>query len=225
MPFDPNHPSHHEATNEYGGTGDLQKNAKVIQHLGSKGFNACQVWYDGKKNPHIQSLDVGQLYIRGHGMAGDPTIEGGRRGERIDFTTVADRLISSGFKKAFSGEIHLYNCHSGESGDGAVSTDKRSFGQMFADHLYTRGFKSCKFYGYLGAVDSFAKQGSKGTELYSRGLVDHSGRTALHGTDHTQIARGGKVEIGTMEQARVGIRPTINMITPGQRIRAFFKRN
>ncbi len=202
MPYDPKHPTYMAAQIEYGDKGSMKKNAKILEYLTAKGFKSCEVWYNGAKDPQIRSLDVGKIFIRGHGMPGDPTIEGGRTGERIDFTTVADRLIQSGLPKTFSGEIHLYNCHSAESGDGQVSTDKRPFSQMFADYFFTNGYKASKFFGYLGSIDSFEKDGSGGKNIYARNKAQN--------------------ELGTWDQARVGIRPTINMVTKTQRLKAFF---
>jgi hypothetical protein len=142
-------------------------------------------------------------------------------GQQLARAVPKSSRIESGLRKTFSGELHFYNCHSGESGSGKVSTGKVSFGRMLADLLFTRGYRSCKYFGYLGALDSYQKDGSKGTDIYTRGNLDASGDTALYGADHA--SSGG--ELGTMAQARVGIKPTINMVTTGQRLKAFFKRS
>jgi hypothetical protein len=168
------------ALREYGATGQgaQQKNQLTIDHDLAKGKVAVEVWYNGKKNTFVQGMTTGQIYIRGHGMAGENIIEGGRGGEKLRYDDVVDRLIKSGLSKAFTGKIKCYNCHSAESIDptglisaSIVETGGAAFAQLIADEMYHRGYRSCTFYGYEGAIDSLPKDGSQGTHKYRRGLV------------------------------------------------------
>jgi hypothetical protein len=202
MPYDPNHPGFPCAQYEYGSLGgaEMDKLQKDIDFETDKGNNAVAVWYKPKtKAPFLQSLNTGQIYIRGHGMPGFKSIEGGRGGERIDFDVVADRLIASGLPKAFSGKIKLFNCHSAESG--APGSDPECVGPPFArqvaDELYSRGYKHCTFFGYVGSIDSFAKDGSDGKHHYIR-------KTVL----------GKQTEVARASDGRIQFRPTVKMRTP-----------
>jgi hypothetical protein len=82
---------------------------------------------------NILGKDV-QILIRGHGMPGFRSIEGGRGGERVTYQEVAARLKKSGLNKAFGGEIVCYCCHSAESGK--LNTDPEiEDGQPFTKAL------------------------------------------------------------------------------------------
>jgi hypothetical protein len=202
MPYDPNHPMYMAAQLEYGSAGgpDMNKLQKDIDFEAGKGNSAFAVWYKPKtKDPFIQSLNTGQIYIRGHGMPGFKSIEGGRGGERIDYDVVVDRLIESGLRKAYAGKIKLFNCHSAENGK--PGTDPECVGPPFArqvaDELYSRGYKSCTFYGYFGSIDSFAKDGSKGKHHYVR-----------------EVVNGKQVELGRVSDARVEFKPQVKLRKP-----------
>lgn len=198
MPFDPNHDMYRMSRIEYGDEGGTQKNLKVKEFLISRGFSVAVEWYTGKKLPHIQSFDNGHIYIRGHGHAGEPNIYSAKSfGERISYEKVYERLRASGLPKSFSGEIHCFNCHSGEPGDPNkdMLATPTPYARMFADHMYTKGYRAATFYGYLGPLDSLPKQGSKGLNIYSR---------------NPYVAQD-KQEYGTWDQARVGFRPTVNL--------------
>ncbi|MBN8889023.1 MAG: hypothetical protein ABS99_03655 [Acetobacteraceae bacterium SCN 69-10] len=197
MPFDVNGPQALFAQMEYGNMqGSMKKNQIEIDREIEKGNMAVEVWYDGKKAPFLAGLSEGQVYIRGHGMPGFRSIEGGRGGERVDYHTVVDRIIASGLRKTFAGKIKCFNCHSAETG--VVGSDPEvegpPFARLIADEMYTRGYKFCTFYGYLGAVDSFAKDGSAGKHKYARGL--------------------GGVELGRASEGRIQFRPTIKFSKP-----------
>jgi len=209
MPFDPNGDRYAQVKVEYGG-GEMHKNKKVKEFLVKRGHAVDVVWYDGKRKPAIASLDSGAIYIRGHGMAGDEVLKGVKNGgETVHYQTAYNRLRESGLSKSYSGEVHSYNCHSAEHG--------QLFGQPYAvnfsNYMFTKGFKACKFFGYLGPLDSFPKPGSQGTNIYSRQktvqVVDGKRKEVL-------------VERGTWDQARVTIHPVIDMRTTRQKIRAFF---
>lgn len=189
MPFDPNNPNYLSAQFEYGKvTGGFDKNQVQIDHELSKGKKAFSVWWKPKKkDSFISSLNTGQIYIRGHGMPGFKSIEGGRGGERVDYDEVVDRLIDSGLHKSFAGQIKCYNCHSAENGDPS-SNDPEGIGgipfaQRVADELYIRGFRHCRIFGYFGSIDSFVKDGSEGKHKYVRDRVTTGGVTS-------QVERG-----------------------------------
>ena len=108
MPFDVNGPQALFAQMEYGNMqGSMKKNQIEIDREIEKGNMAVEVWYDGKKAPFLAGLSEGQVYIRGHGMPGFRSIEGGRGGERVDYHTVVDRIIASGLRKILIGEDAL----------------------------------------------------------------------------------------------------------------------
>jgi len=207
MPYDPDRPDIGRTKSEYG-AGELDKNRKVKEFLQSKGFLTTVIWYDGKPQPQIQSLDTGQLYIRGHGMPGMGSIFGAKSGgETVPFNTVFERLVTSGLPKTFGGEIHCYNCNSA-----ANSPDNKGdpYAVTFANFMYSQGYKSCKYFGYLGLLDSFQKDGSKGTNIYAREFV-YEGKKRIN------------AELGTWDQARVRIHPKNTMITHTVKLSLFDK--
>ncbi|HFE38028.1 MAG TPA: hypothetical protein ENK06_06360 [Gammaproteobacteria bacterium] len=206
MPYDPNNNSIVVTRMEYGDKGPeiMRKNFKVIEHELSLGHAPIAVWYNGRKQPFVQSFTTGQIYIRGHGMPGFISIEGGRGGERVHYEDVAKRLISSGLPKSYQGDIKCFICHSAESGKPGTDpeiTDGQPFAKSLADYLYSKGYKACRYFGYLGSVDSFAKEGSAGKEYYVR-----------------TIENGKQVELGKASQACIEFHPTIEMRSFWQRI-------
>ena len=206
MPYDPNHSGYLCALYEYGTAGgaDMNKLQKDLDHEKEKGNDAFAVWYKPKtKNPFMSSFNTGHIYVRGHGMPGFRSIEGGRGGERITVKQLVDRMIESGLPKSFTGKIKLYNCHSAE--DGKPGSDPECTGPAFArqvaDEMYTRGYKSCTYYGYMGRIDSFVKDGSSGRHHYTRDMA------------------GGKlVELGRASDARVQFHPKIKSTSLFQRL-------
>lgn len=154
----------------------------------------------------MSSLNTDQIYVRGHGMPGFRSIEGGRGGERITYTTLADRLIASGLKKTYSGKLKLYNCHSAE--EGKPGTDPEcvgpAFARLVADEMYSRGYKSCTYYGYIGSIDSFAKDGSQGKHHYVRETV-----------------KGQSTEVARASDLRVQFKPQVKIRNPGFFARLF----
>ncbi len=201
MPFDPNASSYAFIRVEYAENGGgFEKNKKVKEYLVSKGYTVEVAWYDGKKLPAVSSFNTGEIYIRGHGKAGDPTIKGAKSwAENVRYDTAFERLKQSGLPKAFQGQIHCYNCHSAEHG----ANGGEPYAVLFSNHMYSKGYKSCSYYGYLGPLDSFAKEGSQGVNIYSRGKEMD--------------------ELGTWDQARVTIHPTVNLMSNTQKFKALFK--
>lgn len=211
MPYDPKANLYEQIRIEYGG-GEMHKNKKVKEFLVSKGYAVHEVWFDGKKQSHLASMDTGHVYIRGHGMPGEGVIKGLKGGgETVEYKTVYERLVSSGLSKSYSGEVHCYNCHSAEHNKEAGPFFGDPYAQRFANYMYTKGYKSCSYFGYLGPLDSFPKPGSQGETIYSREKVFVGTKMELK-------------ELGTWDQARVRIHPTVNKISLGQRVGAFFGR-
>ncbi|MES3035442.1 MAG: hypothetical protein V4813_15690 [Gemmatimonadota bacterium] len=177
MPFDPT--KNPAAVKEYGNTPTgFNKNQAMIDHELAKGNVATQVWFTGKKDPFLAGMHDGQVYIRGHGMPGANTVEGGRGGENLKYTDVVARLIKSGLPKTFTGKIKCYNCHSAETVDPTglisreiVETHGEAFAQLLADEMFSKGYKKCTFYGYQGSIDSMPKDGTGGRHKFVRGLV------------------------------------------------------
>jgi hypothetical protein len=184
IPADPKSPyyglTRKEYTLEYNGQ---NKAPLVLDAWENKGHNAMCVWYDGGTDPFLSSLNTGQIYLRGHGNPGDPCLAMAKSGgENIHFTTIVQRLITSGLKREFSGVIKCWNCHSAEP-----SQFYEPFAQLFANELYAHGYKYCTFFGYVHAIDSFPKQGSQGLGYYARqadGITEigkaKSFRTQIH---------------------------------------------
>lgn len=201
MPFDEREQSILSAKLEYGDAGTQQNNAKFTEHELAKGKTAAAVWYKGRRSTKLAGMSGGQIYIRGHGMPGQNTIEGGRGGESVRYDEVVKRMIKSGLKKTFSGKIKCYNCHSAETTsmegnmDGRViETNGMPFAQLIADEFYAAGYKNCTFFGYIGSLDSFTKDGSQGTHRYRRATVFENGKMK-------------QVEMGRMSENRFQFYP------------------
>jgi len=180
-----------EYTTQHGGMNKAQLN---IDHEINKGNVALAVWYNGKSHPFMSSMNTGQIYIRGHGMPGFVSIEMARGGERIHYTDVVDRMIKSGLKKAFGGDIKCYNCHSAENGvpgDDPEIEDGTPFAQYIADELYNRGYKSCRIFGYTDAIDSNPKSAAS---VAMPGEVLHKYRRGKGGAGNYGRASSGRVE-------------------------------
>ncbi len=193
---DPKHSGFMAAQYEYTTAhGGMNKAQIQLDHDLAKGHKAIAVWYDGSPDPFLSSMIGGQIYIRGHGMPGFVSVETARGGERIHYTEVVERLIRSGLRREFNGQIKCYNCHSAEFADPTKPDPEavyEPFAQLVADELYTRGFKLCTFYGYIGSIDSHVKAGSTGTHKYVRVTV-----------------AGQQVEAGRASESRVQFFPRI----------------
>lgn len=162
-----------------GATAGMYKNLHSAADQALLGNVAGGVWWDG--SGHSTSLNgrftaEDQIMIRGHGMPGCDIIEGGRGGEKVSWKEAANRLFSTNLSTSFAGTIVCYACHSAESAtdmDAYRVTNGKPFAQNFADYMYgTLGYRSCKYYGYLGAIDSYAKFDDKDAtapkQMYSR---------------------------------------------------------
>jgi len=209
MPYDPKHPKHQAAHVEYGAKGSITdsgsiggkfKNLNSIHDQALKGNIAGEIWWDGSgHSTQLQARYAAdtQIMIRGHGMAGWDTIEGGRGGERISWKDAANRLFCSGLNTNFMGSITCYCCHSAEATDetGSQISNGNPFAQNFANYMYhTLGYKNCRFFGYLGSIDSFAQvKDWKNTKDLDKDLYSR--------------AKGGFELLGTAKQATVQFHP------------------
>ena len=113
-----------------------------------------QVFYKpGRSSPMMRALGDDQVYIRGHSTSGQGEIFSGSGRNGIGTTLggaeVGRRLIETGLQPSFGGKLKCYNCWSGATGTAS------DFAQIFADYMWDKGFRSCRFYGYKGALDSF----------------------------------------------------------------------
>jgi len=188
LPYSPDHQGIIFARQEYGSginnTG-LNHMRKEIEHELFDKEHANRpyaLWYEpAVRNPFLASMNNGNILIRGHGMPGCKSIEGGRCGERVDYNVVVDRLVESGLSRQFNGRIKMFNCHSAEAAepDGSPECVGTPFAQLMADELSSRGYRSCTFFGYHGAIDSVPKMGPYGKHHYRRIIV--RGRQAATG--------------------------------------------
>lgn len=174
MPYDPADGKIVCAQYEYhkdglkGGKG-MKKNASLLSGEAKLGNAATTLWFDPKTQPLAGITDrADEILIRGHGMPGLASIEGGRGGERVDADVIAARIKASGLPETFGGNIVAFCCHSAESATPSLAAEGPPFARVLADAMKALGYKSAKYFGYLGAIDSFAKIGSKGLGIYSR---------------------------------------------------------
>lgn len=174
MPYDPKNGKIICAQYEYhkdgmtGGKG-MKKNAALLAGEASQGNEATTVWYDPTVKP-LSGLKnrTDEVLIRGHGMPGLASIEGGRGGERVSAQEIAARIKASGLPETFGGNIVAFSCHSAESAAPSIEAEGPPFARVLANAMKELGYKSASYFGYLGAIDSFAKQGSQGLQVYSR---------------------------------------------------------
>jgi hypothetical protein len=114
-----------------------------------KAKETYQVFYKPRRSsPMMRALGDDQVYIRGHSTSGRGEIFSGS-GTTLDGAEVGRRLIETGLQSSFGGKLKCYNCWSGATGTAS------DFAQIFADYMWDKGYRSCRFYGYKGAVDSF----------------------------------------------------------------------
>ena len=117
-------------------------------------------WWEDSANGTDRGCDT--IYLRGHCHPGQGYIESASGlGKHVTATQVAERLAQSGLPKSFAGKIKCYNCNIG-----AWDGDKMSFAQQFADAMFKRGYTKCSYFGYLGTLSSFYKDGLWGTHKY-----------------------------------------------------------
>lgn len=179
-------------------------NKRLALVEGREAHDAFEHWYDGKVNSMIRGLGKDdQLYIRGHsspGIDGVYDIDVDR--EESDSTTfnshrdlvlklqeasisssgrknivvltaaqVVARLITSGLPGDFAGKVKCYNCHS--------AADEESFAYCMRDALRDKAFKTCKIFGYRGALSSFHDGDGVKTSSASPGTTAKAARVEI----------------------------------------------
>jgi hypothetical protein len=131
------------------------KNQEWRKATRAKGKEYTEVWYTGSTSILLSSLDAtGVVYVRGHSMPGSPTIftKSGGNESHLQASEVGERLIESGLRESFGGDLKCYNCHSAEANPASGAS---GFAQRLADYLFDRGFVTCRYWGYAGALSSF----------------------------------------------------------------------
>lgn len=131
-------------SNNEGNTGERGEARQWIQNGGAKKVAV----YTGSSLPEIKGAGVfDEIYVVGHGAAGDPTIDSDT-GVSLKYDTVAGRLIASGLRKSYAGCIKIYACRGGEA------TDKNlSFAKLFAVEMIKKQSRYlCSVYGYVGSL-------------------------------------------------------------------------
>jgi hypothetical protein len=166
------------------------KNRKWIDAEEEKGKKVwTEVWYAGRVSPIIFSLRTAdeQIYIRGHGQPGETKISSGKGNWSLAAKEVAKRLIESGLQPSFAGKIKCYNCHSADSGIG------ESFAQAFSDYMYySEGYRSCEYWGYYGALDSYPGASDAGSNPDDASSLGKTSKTANFTAKHkTSLSEDG----------------------------------
>ena len=107
------------------------------------------VVYDGGfQHPIMGAGLLDQIYIVGHGAAGDPAIANDTGAADLPYDTIADRLILTGLPRSFAGEIKIYACRGGEANGTSLS-----FAKLFARYLIKeKKYFLASVYGYVGKL-------------------------------------------------------------------------
>ncbi|HUZ65191.1 MAG TPA: hypothetical protein VMU82_15905 [Acetobacteraceae bacterium] len=130
------------------------------------------------RSPLLMNLMNGSsIYLRGHGLPGDPHVTTSLNGAVVKITIQdsIDRLMEMGLRNDFRGTLKFYSCYSGldqpkkwVSGTGTlVFTDDvhktkvkngtftaatKSLASVGASYFRSLKFKHCKYVGYLGPL-------------------------------------------------------------------------
>jgi len=130
-------------------------NGKVYVHLN------YQPW---KQHEIIRSLsEFDEIYLVGHGhpvsLARDAFYTGAQ-GEsgRLPYEYACDRLIRSGLRPDWSGDLKIFSCYSANCG--AMRFGERSLASVCASYLKEKGY-ACKVYGYESALRIERRDGHK----------------------------------------------------------------
>jgi hypothetical protein len=166
--------------------GNAEKKAETQQWIAVRGgYRLC--CYTGGEIAAIKNAGLfDEIYVRGHGGPGDPTIDSDS-GVSLQYDVVADRLIASGLSPRYAGCVKIYACQSGTR-----AGDESSFAQRFAKYLIKEKKRYlCSVYGYAGKVTSEyvteeAAKGSGDTQeshKWSR-LPQHTGDKRVRASTH-----------------------------------------
>jgi len=132
------------------------------------------------RNPLLMNLLNGSsIYLRGHGLPGDPHVTTSLNGTvlKITIQESIDRLMEMGLGNDFRGTLKFYSCYSGLdqpkkwvsgtgtlvfSPDGDLHNTKvkggtftpatKSLASVGASYFRSLKFKHCKYVGYLGPL-------------------------------------------------------------------------
>jgi hypothetical protein len=112
-----------------------------------KGFSTV-VFDGGFQHPVMQAGILDQIYIVGHGAAGDPKIANDTGSADLPYNTIADRLILTGLPKSYAGDIKIYACEGGEA-----NGTNLAFAKHFARYLIKeKKYLLTAVYGYVGSL-------------------------------------------------------------------------
>ena len=152
-----------------------EKNFRIIV------YNPQRIALGAGLNPLLFNLINGsQIYLRGHGLSGDPHVTTNYDGRslKLPITDSIDRLVAMGLQPNFRGTIKFYSCFSALKGkpqyidDGQMIFDKDdptnilkiklkggNFGptgsplaKLGANYFRQLGFQHCKYLGYKGPL-------------------------------------------------------------------------
>lgn len=168
-----------EGAVEKEGQADLwAKKGNTERSTSSKGekrkFKAV-IYHPQRQSENLKKIQVGQIYILGHGASGFGSIgdvDGDVNDDNVRLLSgsqVADRLIASGLKKHFMGDIKCFSCDSAKRTNGL-----NSFADVFADAMFEREYTHCRIFGYTMALNAgYTDQGypnDKGVLLHKHAM-------------------------------------------------------
>jgi len=142
------------------------------------------LWEKSKVNKSLQEFpnENAEIFIRGHGSPGATHISTRNKineneasvVDAVSVTEVCDRLIESGLKTSYKGNIHFYSCHSGvdilplklkntqakqkQKLDNNQKVKKehlvsnKCIARLGADYLRSKGYVQARYFGYLGPL-------------------------------------------------------------------------
>lgn len=89
--------------------GEFIERSEQWQDVSPKSFTII-CYAPGTVNETLRDLRKGSIYMRGHGMPGNPCVT--TRSKSLHITDSIDRLIGMGLGKHFAGKIKFYSCYS-----------------------------------------------------------------------------------------------------------------
>jgi hypothetical protein len=117
---------------------------------GARRYKAV-VYKPNKRSENLKKMQVGQIYILGHGAAGYGKIADIDGDARVELTAgqIADRLFESGLNPAFMGAIKCFSCDSANSANGELA-----FADVFAYEMRRRKYIHCRYFGYTRPLEA-----------------------------------------------------------------------
>jgi hypothetical protein len=93
------------------------------------------------------------LYIFGHCDPGESELESWDHKTKISADDLVSALVAKGLPQDFAGKVKIFGCMSGKDYSwGLAVLTWKSFTQQFADLMWTRGYRQCRFFGYTESV-------------------------------------------------------------------------